>query len=280
MKIAVCVKWVADLDSVDVDPLRGGIDERRLLHVLDPGAESALTVALSLTDAPEIAVYTVGPASADPALRLALALGIENVLRIDAEPRPALTAPLLAKAIAADGPFDLVLCGARSSDRGSGEIPALLGDVLGLPVATDVNRLTRDASGFSCERELDRGAREVVQLAGASVVGLTAGMGRLPTASLPGLMSAQKASIPTRRPDVAPLASDPVVLERTELPPRPRVKPVKPPSGTPDQRLAAITQGAGGTRTRGRLLEGPPAEMADAIMTFLRERGFVGPARS
>ena len=88
-------------------------------------------------------------------------------------------------------------------------------------------------------------------------------------------MSAQRATIEVRREPTAGLPTDPVVVARVELPPRPRLRPVAAPTGTPDERLAAITQGAAGTRARGRILEGPPGEMADAIVLFLRERGIV-----
>ena len=276
MKIAVGIKWVADLDSVDVDPLSGRIDESRLLYVLDPAAESALATALVLAKPADVSVYSVGDAHADAALRVALAAGVGSAIRLEGDARPALTASLLARAMQADGPFDLVLVGARSSDHASGEVPGLLAESLGLPLVTDATSLTRDGESWRSERELDRGTRELVSVRGPAVIGLSAGIARLGTASLPNLLKAKGATIVVRAGGAGPLATDPIVLERTELPVRPRVRPVRGPEGTPAERLATVTGGAAGTKTRGRLMEGPPGEMADAIMTFLRERGFLG----
>ncbi len=279
LKIAVGLKWVADLDSVDVDPISGAVDASRLLFVLDPGAESALATALGLASGDgEVTVYTVGGAEMDPALRVALAAGVTRAYRLADEARPALTAAQLARAIEADGPFDVVLLGTRSFDRGSGEVPSLLANELGWPVVTDVDQLktAADGAGRSWEavRETERGAKEIVVVTGPAVFALQPDVARLPTASLPNFMNAQQAKLVVRETEMAPLATDPTLVERTLLPQRPRTLSTRarPPVGTPDQRLAAITGGAAGSRTRGKMVEGTPAEAAEAIVTFLRER--------
>jgi electron transfer flavoprotein beta subunit len=276
LKIAVGLKWVADLDSVDVDPISGAVDAGRLLFLLDPGAESALATALALRA--EVTVYTVGGAEMEPALRVALAAGVTRAFRLADDARPAVTAAQLARALEADGPFDLVLLGTRSFDRGSGEVPSLLANELGWPVVTDVDQLQAAAEGsagsWEAVRETERGAKEIVAVTGPAVFALQADVARLPTASLPAFMKAQQARLDVRENEMAPLATDPTLVERTLLPQRPRTLSTRarPPVGTPDQRLAAITGGAAGTRTRGKMIEGTPAEAAEAIVTFLRER--------
>jgi electron transfer flavoprotein beta subunit len=291
MKIAVALKWVADLDSVDIDPILGQVDASRLLYVLDPGAESALAVALAIatgeTDPAmkaEISVYTVGQADADPAIRLALAAGVHRAVRLEAEARPAVTAAALARAMTKDGPFDLILLGSRSFDRGSGEVPSLLASELGLPIVTDATALTKanatDGTTWELEREVDRGTKEIVRVAAPAVFALGPDVARLGTASLPNFMKAQNAAIEVRRDEVTPLSTDPQVYERTELPLRPRTLSIRaqPPTGTPAERLASIAQGAAGARSRGKMVEGTPGEAADAIVTFLRDRGLLDPS--
>ncbi len=280
LKIAVGIKWVADLDSVDVDPISGAVDASRLLFLLDPGAESALATALKLaTGGGEVTVYTVGGAEMDPCLRVALAAGVTRAFRLEDEARPAVTAAQLARAIQADGPFDLVLTGTRSFDRGSAEVPSLLANELGWSVVTDVESLKKapEAGSWETVRETERGAKEVVQVTGPAVIALQPDAARLGTASLPSFMAAQNAVLTVRQDEATPLATDPVIIERTLLPLRPRTLSTRarPPQGTPDQRLAAITGGAAGTRTRGKMVEGSPAEAAEAIVTFLRERNLL-----
>ena len=282
LKIAVGLKWVADLDSVDVDPISGAVDGSRLLFLLDPGAESALATALKLANGgADVTVYAVGGAEMDQALRKAIAAGVTRAYRLEDEARPAVTAAQLARAIQADGPFDLVLLGTRSFDRGSGEVPSLLANELGWPVVTDVDKLEPTGGGgdagahtWETVRETERGTKEIVRVQGPVVLALQPDVARLGTASLPNFMRAEKATIEVRADAVRPLTTDPEILERTELPLRPRTLSTRarPPHGTPDQRLAAITGGAAGTRTRGKLIEAAPAEAAEAIVTFLRER--------
>jgi electron transfer flavoprotein beta subunit len=228
LKIAVGLKWVADLDSVDVDPISGAVDASRLLFLLDPGAESALATALRLVPGGgEVTVYTVGGAEMDPCLRVALAAGVTRAFRLEDEARPAVTAAQLARAIQTDGPFDLVLTGTRSFDRGSAEVPSLLANELGWPVVTDVEsaRFVAGAApgsgSWETVRETERGAKEVVQVTGPAVIALQPDAARLGTASLPSFMAAQSAVLTVRQDEVTPLDTDPVILERTLLPLRP-----------------------------------------------------------
>ena len=79
MHIAVCLKYVPDPSTVEVDPLTGAIDEGRMLYMINPADESALELALRLRP-PHGAVtaLSVGPAEADALLRDALAAGADR----------------------------------------------------------------------------------------------------------------------------------------------------------------------------------------------------------
>ena len=90
---------------------------------------------VALKHAGDVVAFTVGMPAADAALRIALAAGA-----------------------ATEGPFDLVLIGTRSFDHGSGEVPALVAEALGLTVVTDVTSLLL-GEGIEAERELDGGTR-------------------------------------------------------------------------------------------------------------------------
>ena len=46
MRIAVCLKYVPDPGTIEVDPLTGAIDAGRMLYILNPADESALELAL------------------------------------------------------------------------------------------------------------------------------------------------------------------------------------------------------------------------------------------
>lgn len=285
MRIAVCLKRVPDLATVEVDPLTGAIDERRLLSVVGPADTVALELALQLAGPDgNVLALSASPPLADEALRAALAAGVTEVLRLwDAavpQPTPPQAALMLATALQAGATPELVLCGTRSSDNGSGQLPALLAEFLEWPVVNDVTRIELAEGLARVQRRLDRGAREELELDLPAVLAVEPGLVRLRHADLPGLMRAQRSSIPTRnlaelKLEVGDLAF-PAAMLRAARVPRPRTRPIFTPDATrpPYERITQIIT-AGVTRKSGKVIEGPPAQMADAVVEFLRERGFV-----
>ncbi len=285
MHIAVCLKYGPDPMTVTVNPLTGMIDDRRLLYMINPADASALEVALQLRGSDDtIQALTVGSPSADAALREALAVGVDRVERLwDASqptPHPVHTAMLLATALRTTSLPDLVLCGARSADQGSGQVPALLGEYLDWPVVTDVTHVARDGAVARVQCRLDRGARAEVEVTLPCVLALEPGVARLRHASLPGLLTAQRAAIPVR--DAADLGVTaayrqiPQPTLEAVLPPRPRPRAMRMPDSNqaPHERISQILS-AGVASKSGQILEGPPDQMAAAMIAFLRERGFL-----
>ncbi len=309
MDIAVCLKYVPDLDSVDVDPITGEVDESRLLYLINPADESALELALEMKTSGQVSVYTVGPPRDEAALREALAAGVDQVERLWDQAwtntHPLRTAAMLAGALKADGLPDVILCGTHSDDRGSGQVPALLAEHLGWPVITNVTfpvmlgdmlHTQAEVEGLPLQadllpetdpdtarvfRRMSRGMREEVTVKLPVVLALEPDLLRLRHASLPNLMMAQRAEIPVRSPADLNLSSNDFDLPRPVLvstsAPRPRPQTIFTPNGdlSADERIAQILS-AGVTRDSGRIIEGSSDEMTEAIVTFLQERGFLG----
>lgn len=285
MRIAVCLKHVPDPTTIQVDPFSGTIDARRLLHMLNPADETALETALQLRQPGDtLLALTVGPAEAEVVLREALAVGADAVLRLWEEGRaftkPAVTSVLLAAALKAEGRPDLVLCGARSVDRGSGKLPALLAEHLDMAVVTDVTRFELREGYAIAQRRLARGVRAESEVKLPAILGLENGL-RLRHPSLPGLMAGKRASIPARYPAELGLSAQdlhfPTVTLHQVMPPRPRPRAIFMPDPTlpPHERVAQILS-AGVVGKKGRLLEGgAPEQLADAIIEFLQQHGFL-----
>ncbi len=295
MRIAVCVKYVPDPKTVEVDPLTGAIDGSRLLYIINPADAGALELALQMRGSGDtVQVLTVGPPSAAAALREALAVGVDHVERLWDATRPTThpvrTALLLAAALRSPTSTglptlggampDLVLCGARSTDYGSGQVPTLLAEYLDWPVVTDVTHVTHDGAVARVQCRLERGARAEVEVTLPCVLGLEPGIARLRHASLTGLMAAQRAAIPARDAvDLGVTAADrdvPVPSLEAVLPPRPRPRAMRMPdsSQAPHERISQILS-AGVARKSGQILEGPPDQMAAAMIAFLRKRGLL-----
>ncbi|HMQ32458.1 MAG TPA: hypothetical protein PKD53_17130 [Chloroflexaceae bacterium] len=283
MHIVVCLKWVPDPLSVEASPFTGAIDRRRLLHRTNLADEGALELALQLAGAGgAVTALTVGPPPAGEAARAALAAGASRAARLWderlAEPHPQATATLLAAAARALPPADLVLCGARSSDRGSGAVPAMLAELLGWPAVTDVTALALEGGRAAVQRRLARGAREEVAVALPAVLGLEPGLARLRQPALPALLAARRAAVAVWSPGDLGLEAlpAPAAVQRAVQPPRPRPRPIfAPDSSLPaHERIAQLIAAGVGAKT-GQIHEGPPERLAAELVAFLRERGFI-----
>lgn len=137
MRIVVTAKYVPDPD------LPGELDGFRLRRegvpgLLDPIDQCGVELAVQLKETlgGQVTLVSMGPAVAEAGLRLGLAIGADEAVLVT---DPALagsdalvTARVLAAAIGRLS-FDLVICGAQSSDGSTGTLGAMLAALLGLP---------------------------------------------------------------------------------------------------------------------------------------------------
>jgi electron transfer flavoprotein beta subunit len=180
----------------------------------------------------------------------------------------------LAAAIRTVGEPALVLCGDRSSDRGTGALPALLAHELGAAQALGLVDLRHDGDVLVGERRLDGGRRERLRIPRPAVCSVEAAGVRLRRASLPSTLAAARAEIPLVDPALAGAARRAVTV-RAGRPYRPRPRVVPPPSGIPRERLMQLTGAL--VAHEPPTLVGPvgAAEAADALLAFLARTGYL-----
>ncbi len=150
MRIVVCAKEVLDPDAVNNYALAGrleiGEDGKTLTQTTIPRLmngfdEQAIEAALRLRDAGAECTITVVSAGSDPAnlLKHAAALGADQIAAIPLHASDTdyhTVAHLLAAYVRRSEGADLVLCGRQASDDDQGVVPALMGELLGMPVVT------------------------------------------------------------------------------------------------------------------------------------------------
>jgi electron transfer flavoprotein beta subunit len=273
--------------EAEVDPLTGAVTADRRDRGPSSSELAALEHALRLAprwDARVIAV-TVGPGEADAMLRDALAVGAAGALRVDsgsraAGPRPAdlvgggqePAAALAAVLRQRYGVPDLVLCGDRSVDRGTGSFPAFLAAALGAAQALGVVRMEPEDDGaLRVYRRMDGGRREVLLVRRPAVVSVEAAGLRLRRAGLPAVLASGNAVIPVARPPVA--GGRVRVLGAYPYRPRPRELPG--PSGSALNRVLELA-GALAQRTPPTVLGPLPAgQAADELLAYLRRWGYL-----
>lgn len=182
MKIVVCIKQVPAVSELDWNAKTGSLKRGAAGGMINPACRRALEAALRLkeTEGGHLTVLSMGPASAEEAVREALALGADAGAVLS---DPALagsdtlaTSYALAGAIKTVRPdFDLVLCGLSSADSETGQVGPQLAEELDLPGAIGVEalelrgwtlRLTRVADGFLETLEMDLPGLAAVSLAG------------------------------------------------------------------------------------------------------------------
>jgi electron transfer flavoprotein beta subunit len=199
MRIVVCVKEVLDPDAVNNYALAGrleiGEDGKTLTQTAIPRLingfdEQAIEAALRLRDAGVECTITVVSAGADLAamLKHAASLGADEIAAIPVDPSALdyhAIASLLAAYIRSIGGADLVLCGRQASDDDQGVVPALMGEMLGMPVAA-VARAVESLDGASLRvTRVTPDGDEVVEVACPVVVTISNELGdpRYPTAA-------------------------------------------------------------------------------------------------
>ena len=282
MLIAVLLR-ATDLRA-QVDPLTGVVTHDARLAALSPADQAALEHALVLAEAwgARVLALSAGGPEADGPLREVIALGPE-VRRVDL-PLAYLDdlvcderalAKALVSALGDDRP-DLVLCGDRSADRGTGALPAFVAHELGVVQAPGLVSLGLEGDDLVAERRLDHGRRERMRVPLPAVCSVEASGVRLRRAGLSASLAAADAAIPVV-PAVLPATAVRVVQAR---PSRPRPRHLPPPTGTARERLLALT---------GALLSHDPptivgpveaAEAADVLLEFLAKHGYLSEART
>jgi len=285
--IVAALSW--SWHETEVDPLTATVSAERRDCGPSRSDLAALEHALRLAERwdADVVATTVGPAEADAMLRDALAAGAARALRVEpvswaAGPRPAglvgggqESAAALAVALRQHcGVPDLVLCGDRSADRGTGSFPAFLAAALGATQALGCVRLEPQNEGLlRVYRRLDGGRREVLLIRRPAVVSVEAAGVRLRRAGLPAVLASGHAAIPVARAPAATAAQRIRVLGAH--PYRPRPCELTGPSGTALRRTLELT-GALVARTP-PIVVGPlsPGQAADELLGYLRRHGYL-----
>lgn len=203
MKIAVLVKEVPDTYGDRKLDLETGLADRDASErILDEVGERSVEVALKYSDAnpeTEVVLVSMTPASAVPTIRKGLAMGAGSAVHVTDDALIGadltLTAEVLAAALKHTG-FDLVIAGNQSTDGTGGVIPAMLGELLGVPVITSLKSVAITADSVSGERTIEGGT----MTASATLPAVISITEQLPDARFPnfkGITAAKKKPLET-----------------------------------------------------------------------------------
>jgi electron transfer flavoprotein beta subunit len=199
MNIYVCVKHVPDSAATITLEGQNGINET-ITFLVNPYDEHALTEAAKIKKAStdsEVVAVCLGKPAAESTLRSAMAMGADRSILIETDRRhdSIFTARALAEAIRLDGQPRLILTGKESIDNEGMQTHFRLAESLGLPVATNVIKLTVDADGVVVECERDPGIIDMVHMAMPCVLGAGKGLNIPKYPTFPDIVKSRKKEV-------------------------------------------------------------------------------------
>jgi len=148
VQLVVCIKQVPMVSELPWDARTGTLRRELAEGMMNPACGHALEAALQIKEkhGGHITALTMGPPMAAEVLREAIALGADRGILLT-DPRMAgadtfVTSRVLARAIEKTCPgFDLVMCGAQTSDSETAQVGPQLSEELNIPGAANVEEL-------------------------------------------------------------------------------------------------------------------------------------------
>ncbi len=186
--IVVCVKIVPKTDDVTFDPVKKTLNRAGAESTINEADKNAIEHAVRLKEryGGKVVLLSMGPPMFDSYLKLGMAMGADEAVllsdRAFAGSDTLATAMALSGAIRKIGDYDLVILGEESSDGGTGQVPAQVAELLGIPQILFASDLDVVETSITAKRAV-KGGEEIVK------------------ASSPVLVSTQTGSNQPRFPD-------------------------------------------------------------------------------
>ena len=260
MKIMVCLKQVPHQDArLDIDANGTWIQEDNIKFEINSYDTYALEEALRNKDAgeAEVLVVSIGPDRVTQALRTALGMGADRAVHVkdpEANGSDALGVAKILAAVAKEENPDLIFMGLMSEDGNVTAVPPMVAELVGVPHTTGGVKVEKANGAVTVEREIEGGAREVVELQSPCLIAVQTGLNQVRYASLKGIMAAKKKPLDVK--SVADLGLSGQVGAGAAKVKIEKIAP--PPKGD-----------------RAEILEGSPDEVAAALVGKIKELGLL-----
>ncbi len=202
MDIIVCVKRVPQTAEaeVKVDSSKKDIIRERLTFDMNESDTYALEEAILFKEkyGGTLTVISLGPAESEDTLRIALAKGADNAIRIKAEDFGELegykTAQILKEAIK-DIKYDVIFTGCMATDDAYSQVGVTLAELLGISHATMVTKIDIVENKAHVYRELEGGLLEHLEMVMPALCTIQTGINEPRYASLIAIRRAAKKEI-------------------------------------------------------------------------------------
>ena len=164
MKILVCISNVPDTTSkINFTENNTKFDSNGVQFVINPNDEFGLTRAMWFKEkqGATLHVATVGGANTEPTIRKALAIGADEAIRIDAEPKDGFFVARQLAEVIKNGAYDLVIAGRESIDYNGGMVPGIIAGLLDMNFVNTCISLEIEGNNATAVREIDGGKEKI-----------------------------------------------------------------------------------------------------------------------
>ncbi len=217
MKILVCITHVPDTTSrISFTDGDTKFDANGVQFIIGPYDDYALARAVELKEQSggSITVLNVGGPESDPTIRKALAIGADEAIRINAEPKDSLFVASEIANVAKDGGYDMILMGRESIDFNGGMVHGMVGEILGIPSVSPVMTLDIEGDTAMMAREIE-GGKEYVEVKMPFVAGCQEPIAEWKIPNMRGIMSARTKPLNVVEPSIN---EEGTKLQKFELP--------------------------------------------------------------
>ena len=195
MKLLVCVSKTPDTTAkISFNADATEFNSAGVQYIMNPYDEwYALVRALELKEqlGGTVTIVNVGPAENDTVIRKGLAIGADDAVRIDAEPKSTMfVAKQIAEYAKAEN-FDIVFLGKETIDYNGSEVGAMIAEYLDLPYISYGTKLEMEGSTATVARDIE-GGTEVIEVQTPFVVSAAKGMAEQRIPNMRGIMMAKR----------------------------------------------------------------------------------------
>ena len=195
MKLLVCISKTPET-TAKIAFTNGNTeyDTNGVNYIMNPYDEwYALVRAIELKEKTDgtVTLINVGTADNDTTIRKGLAIGGDDAVRIDTDPRSAMAVAKQIAEFARNKNFDIILCGKETIDHNGSEIGAMVAEYLNLPFISYANHMEVDGNTATISRDIEGGV-EVLSVSAPFVLSAAKGLAKQRIPNMRGIMMAKR----------------------------------------------------------------------------------------
>lgn len=210
MKFLVCISKAPDTTTkIDFVENNTKFNEAGVQYIVNPYDEwYALVRALELKEAlgGSVTTITVGTADDEAVIRKALAIGADESVRINANPKDAYFTAFQIADYAKKGGFDIVFTGKETINYNGSQVGGMIAEFMQIPYVSLAAKLDLAGTVATVEKEMAGGV-EVIELSTPFVISAAKGMAEQRIPNMRGIMAARTKPLQI----VEPVACDELV---------------------------------------------------------------------